>query len=466
MKSENIKFASITAICIIPYLFFPPFILVSFLPLVYILYRDNRIRWLTYSGIGICACAIVLSPLVLYDIAVYLFGVSLTSFFVISFCVISKFLITRYGYKKASVFIPPFVWMILYYLLNFRSLSASAFDLGGFVPSSAPLIWYIGSPGLTFLIILMNSLIAYSLIKKDKAIFTGGVIIIAIFAFCSVYSNIKDPKDFAGDRKPIKAALIQGNIHEKWGWLQKNPYSVLERYRALSLEAAKGRPDIIIWPEFALPLDFINYNKEVREAVKEIILSAGANFIIGSIIYDEKTKLHEDAALVFDKKANLVDYYSSVSPAPFNRFTKEGRRPLKAYMDGAGIMVCWEEIDSSISRRYAKFGSKYLVSLANNQDLDKTYLMRFASRHSRARAAENKRYLARCANTGITQLIDPMGKVVKTILPETRGILAGEIYPISEKTFYSKYGDILVRMALVLIFLYLSAGYFISRSSS
>src|SRR3989338_9853136 len=187
----------------------------------------------------------------------------------------------------------------------------------------------------------MGSSIAYSLARKDKTALLGGLIIILIFIFCFAYTNLKDPKDFSRDKKPIRIALIQGNIHEKWGWLQKNPYSVLERYRNLSLEAAKSKPDLIIWPEFALPLDFINYNEKVREAVKEIVLSSGTNFIIGSILYDEKTKLHEDVALIFDRSANFIDYYSSISPAPFNRFTKKSKKPLKAFLDGLGIMVCW-----------------------------------------------------------------------------------------------------------------------------
>jgi len=451
----------ITAFAASAFIFPSAIVLISLFPLIYALYRESRIRWLYYSGVVFAACAISLIPLISYSPLVYLAGVAVTTLFVASFCTISKFLLLKLNYGRSSILVPAAVWMVLFYTLDFRSLISASFDLGMLVPYSAPLIWYTGSAGITFLIILMNSAIAHSLARKTKFTLIPGIAILIVFASCFIYSNTAEPARFARS-KPFKIALIQGNMHEKWGWLQKNPYLALEIYRTLSLKAAKEKPDLIVWPEFALPVDFINYNDKIKREVGEIIASSKCAFIVGSILYDKKTKWHEDAGLVFDKKADLVGFYSSVSPAPFNRFTLGSKKEPVTFLNAAGIIVCWEEVGGLLSRRYVNdLGAEYIISLANNQDLDRTWLKNFSSFYSRARAAENKRYFARATNTGMTQIVSPLGKVVKSLPPQRSGILLGEIYPISEKTFYTRYGDILVKLSLIVIFLYLGIGHFV-----
>src|SRR3989338_3764306 len=168
MRIKDIKlFLAACAFIISPYLFSPGLILISFIPLVYILYLEGSIRWKYYLLIVSIGSLVALSPLVLYDIGLYLSGLIFSIFFIASFCIISKFLIMRYNSRGASIFVPALVWMVLYYLLNVCSLTAAAFDLGAQIPYTAPLIWYTGSSSITFLIIFMESSIAYSLAKKD-----------------------------------------------------------------------------------------------------------------------------------------------------------------------------------------------------------------------------------------------------------------------------------------------------------
>jgi apolipoprotein N-acyltransferase len=54
------------------------------------------------------------------------------------------------------------------------------------------------------------------------------------------------------------------------------------------------------------------------------------------------------------------------------------------------------------------------------------------------------RYVARVANTGITQIIDPLGRVVRSLASGRPDVLAGEVYPIYRKTFYTKNGPAIV----------------------
>ena len=73
--------------------------------------------------------------------------------------------------------------------------------------------------------------------------------------------------------------------------------------------------------------------------------------------------------------------------------------------------------------------------------------------YSKLRAIENRRAIARSANTGISSFIDKNGKIIKKIDYDKNGILIGNV-PLENKiTFYTKYGDYIARIALLMFIL-------------
>ena len=66
------------------------------------------------------------------------------------------------------------------------------------------------------------------------------------------------------------------------------------------------------------------------------------------------------------------------------------------------------------------------------------------------RAVENRRAIARSANTGVSEIVDPYGRIKKTLAFEERGIISSEVQLMNEKTFYVKYGDYLGWMTAVI----------------
>jgi apolipoprotein N-acyltransferase len=80
------------------------------------------------------------------------------------------------------------------------------------------------------------------------------------------------------------------------------------------------------------------------------------------------------------------------------------------------------------------------------------------------RAVENRVFLVRCANTGVTCIIDPYGRIVQKVLDAkgqdifVRGVLSGWVTPLENKTFYTRYGDLLVYLSLAIsvVFLFTS----------
>ena len=113
-----------------------------------------------------------------------------------------------------------------------------------------PLAWLIGEQGITFLIMVVNSLLAFFILRKDKKIAIALIAITIILLSCFYYSDTAIPTG-----KKIKVALIQGNINRSWEWrIANTPTAILDTYRRLSLQAASDKPDIIVWQE-----EFLSY---------------------------------------------------------------------------------------------------------------------------------------------------------------------------------------------------------------
>ena len=80
------------------------------------------------------------------------------------------------------------------------------------------------------------------------------------------------------------------------------------------------------------------------------------------------------------------------------------------------------------------------------------------------RAVENRVFLVRCANTGITCIIDPYGRIVQKVLDAkgqdifVRGVLSGWVIPLECRTLYTRYGDIMgwLAPAVSAVFLFIA----------
>ncbi|MDD4202551.1 MAG: hypothetical protein PHQ52_03700 [Candidatus Omnitrophica bacterium] len=228
----------------------------------------------------------------------------------------------------------------------------------------------------------------------------------------------------------------------------------MQKYQNLSLLALTETPDIIIWPEYALPFDIITQNKSLRETISENIRKTNTPYIIGSMIFDPTTDYHENTALFFDKHGQLKEYYSSILPLVFNRYAKNGTKGV-TLLENAGVALCWEEIDPSILRTMTSKGAKYLIILSNEQDLSRSWLLKFTSNFSKTRASENKRFVARATNTGISQIIDPYGRILKQSPICEANYLVKSISLITEKTFYTLHGEIIIKIILFILCLLL-----------
>ena len=362
-------------------------------------------------------------------------------------------LITNLLSKKTNllffVFIVPFVWLLLRKTYSFFGIGVWI-EPSAFSPVLAPITWFIGATGISFLIILFNVCIAALCLKRNKKLTFLLSLLIIILSFSYLYSYTQSD---SGEN--IKVALLQGNFQEPWGWRVNNVEKILSVYENLTSQAAKSKPDIIVWPEYSIIAD-VNYDRKIYSKISNIAKRANTTIIFGSIKYVRNFTKYTNTAYIFSKTGNLVDHYDSVEPFIFDEYAVKSREKANMFNISRRefmIIACNEETMPKLSDLYNNRNEEFIVSIANNQGTGKG--IDFLSLYTRLRAAENRKYIARATNTGITQIIDSYGKVTKIIKPEKRNILIGEVYLNRYKTVYSKYGDapLFVLIIILLIFL-------------
>ncbi|MBI2660160.1 hypothetical protein HYX07_03285 [Candidatus Woesearchaeota archaeon] len=426
------------------------FIWIAFVPLIYMaLKKDYRKMFLVSLVYGIITSTMFFSwvyniklnyDAVLYTIIILIF----TAYFMLfltSVSFLSKKIKSMY-----VVLLPPVVWIIILFAYSLLPIEIYWMDFSIFQPDTAPLIWYLGSYGITFIVLLFNSTVAHLFIKRDKRVMLFGIFIFIIVATSIIYSNYSQIPQNGGK---VKVALLQGNFPYEWEWRQENAFgTILDTYLNMTLQAAKEKPYIIIWPEYALP-DDITRNAKIFTKLQKTAQAANATLIIGSISYIGGTGKYEDTAFVLKPDGSL-DSYSSVKPFFLDGEVVRGNSTSTITQNDRkfGIIICNEESMPYIARGYTSKGSQFIVSMSNNQDFGRG--RNIISQFTKLRAAENAKYVLRATNDGITQIINPFGKAVYVAEPKKQKILIGDIYLNDYPTFYTKHGNTLVYLLVFL----------------
>jgi len=156
---------------------------------------------------------------------------------------------------------------------------------------------------------------------------------------------------------------------------------------------------------------------------------------------------------------NILPFASRIARGAIGDFIP-GSRPVLAEAAGLqlGTSICYEIIFPELVRRFPLRGARVLANLTNDawfgtsagpyQHFDMAVF----------RAVENRRYLIRAANTGISGIVEPSGRVLsRTGLGESR-TLVGAVYPTARKSVYTRLGDVFAIVCAILTAAALAAG--------
>ena len=124
-----------------------------------------------------------------------------------------------------------------------------------------------------------------------------------------------------------------------------------------------------------------------------------------------------------------------------------------------GTAICYESVFGDFFREWALNGANVMSVITNDGWWRDTPGHKQHLNYARLRAIENRRSIARSANTGISAFINQRGDILQQTGWWERGYLAGTLNLNEEKTIFTVHGDIIGRLSRFLAFLFLLMGF-------
>jgi apolipoprotein N-acyltransferase len=224
-------------------------------------------------------------------------------------------------------------------------------------------------------------------------------------------------------------------------------------------------PDVIVWPETATPFYFLRAGTtELTGKIEEGIKAADAFFIIGSPAKEELEngfRYYNSAYLMtpngtasgrYDKQhlvpfgeyvpwQKLLWFVDKIVPGLVSFSSGPSGKVISWEHGGIGIQICYEVIFPSLSRQATQNGAHLLVNITNDAWFGKSSAPHQHLSMATFRAVENRRSVARSANTGISGFVDPTGRIVDQTPLFEEAVLTRVVPLLKEKTIYTRWGD-------------------------
>jgi apolipoprotein N-acyltransferase len=380
----------------------------------------------------------------------------------------------------------PFFWVALE-LLSAR-FTKVPWDLLGYsqvgnflLTSLAP---WTGVYGITFVLVAGNALIAWGIIastgKRRLVLLTVGFLAVLVLQNGDHFAPPSAPS-------PAIAVLLQQNLNvnqdNRWpgadyehhvsefsklstrtcgpflaGMPELNAYPVTP-----DCPEQPVMPDVIIWPESPAP--FLDKDPRLLTALRDLAVYMHAPVIAGTTSLDPHGASYDmyNSALFARPDGTVAGRYDKIHLVPWGEYI-----PYKNFFSFAknltqqagdmthgwrrvvfstgghrfGVFICYEEIFGDEVRLFAKQGAQVLVNISNDGWYGDTCAPWQTLNMSRMRAIENRRWLLRDTNTGITTVIDPYGRLTASVQRHALTSLAARYGYRSDQTFYTVHGDL------------------------
>jgi apolipoprotein N-acyltransferase len=391
--------------------------------------------------------------------------------------------------------VAPPLWVALEYVRsNLSFLGLPWMLLGHTQHRSIPIIQIVsltGVAGLSFLIVLVNVALAQALLHARwrlrpgwtsgapvrlpvGPLLAGGLLLAALWAYgLSVMGEARP----GGER--ITTALVHTAVprEQKWDLAQRRV--LLERNETLTRQAAAGAPQLIVWPETAVPGD-VRHHVPLKQRVSLLAREVSTTLLVGSAEHAKFTDRRMldrryNSMYLISPGGEIVGQYRKIALVPFGEYEPlQGIVPWpKIIATAVGLhlpgdtftvftlhavpfssVICWEIIFPDLVRRFVQNGARFLVNASNEAWFAGSALSEQMLAIAVFRAVENRTAIARASNMGVSAIIDPQGRITQRFSPAgsgpaAEGVLAGEVPLGTAGTFYSRHGDVFALAGVV-----------------
>jgi apolipoprotein N-acyltransferase len=430
----------------------------------------------------------------------------ISTFLLSLYCSLYILIFSIYEYKNKTILSSSILWIILEYVRE-KLFSGFPWALLGYSQwKNLPLIQIseiFGVYVISFLIIFFNLSLGFFIfelfkLKKIKnSTFINLLLIFIVIIALNIWGKFRIQqikKEIENQKESFTVVILQGNIDQYKKWDKNYVEEIIEKYTNLvyssfnEIEKIKTLPKLTlwIWPESSIP-GFLFEEQKLFNWIKELLIFTNKKLIsyhlLGTVRTDYNDNLYNSAVLVSFKEKDVIveNIYDKIQLVPFGEFVPLQNilgkfinvvNQLGGFSSGNSytvfeiplensknnfkfsVLICYESIFSKLTTNFVKNKAEFLVNITNDAWFLKTSAPHQHFSFNVFRAIENRVYVFRSANTGISAVISPVGEIEKqTNLFEYDKI----VYPVKfyyEKTFYTKCANYF-QILYILIFIFL-----------
>ncbi len=319
---------------------------------------------------------------------------------------------------------------------------------------------------VSFLLASTAAVLAYAAVEREARSRRAALWSMAGVLTLVLLDGVNRLGQAAPESGRLNIGLVQASIPQDEKWDPARGLENVRRHEELTGQAAGAGARLVIWPESALPWD-VDRTPEVARRLRDLAAGYQVDLLFGNDDHSSDGARAWVGAKLLTAEGRLAFRYHKIRLVPFGEYvplqpllTLGGRVAAKlvqqvsdftpgdsfatAEVDGGRLSasICYEAIFPDLLREFAARGSELFVNVTNDGWYGTTSapFQHFAM--ARFRAVENGRYLVRAANTGITAVVDPRGRVLEQTSLFERRVLVRDVPFVRERTFYASRGDV------------------------
>ena len=267
----------------------------------------------------------------------------------------------------------------------------------------------------------------------------------------------------------LKVGLLQGNVEHKWDPLARQ--EILSRYLRLSSQVITAGARLVIWPESSTPF-FFEAESAYAAPIRELARTTRTSMIVGTDEFERDAagdRIYNSAVMLGDDGASRGTY-RKMQLVPFGEYVplkkllffigplvqkvsdfSPGTDPVVLESAGVrtGVAICYEVVYPWIPRAFTARGAQLLTTITNDAWFGESSAPYQHFEQASVRAVEQGRYMVRAANTGISGVVDPYGRVLQASPLFEEAALTADVRLISDRTIYSYVGDVVAWLGAV-----------------
>lgn len=393
--------------------------------------------------------------------------------------------------KFDAIWFFPLFWVTLEYLLTQTDLRFPWLLLGHGLAKFNLFIQgadIVGTNGLSLIAAYINVLLFKSFFEKNsEEKFRLKPLLIAVFIFlCMMIYGIYKTSTFRISERKVRIGIVQPNLNPWDKWSTGNLSDLLNMYLTLSQKCVDEGAEVILWPETALPVyAFGGTYPMVENSIYNFLDTNHVSLLTGmpDIIYDlNQNNIPEDskysgpgnyyyrtynAVLGLNPGSRSIQRYGKMKLVPLGErvpFVDQFAFLGDLLKWGVGItgwnigkdttvfkiknekidtikvggLVCYESVDPVFVTAFVQKGAELITVVTNDSWYGKSSGPYQHKDFAMLRAVENRRSVVRCANGGVSCIINAKGNILAETKMFVKTTLVGEVPLQDEKTFYSE----------------------------